>query len=423
MKSKWHTVRLGDVCQVNPDKRDSSWPHSVISYIDIASVGNGVLNERPRTVRVAEAPGRAQRLVRAGDTIVSTVRPNRRSFLYVSEPAPTTVVSTGFAVLRAGKGLDPRFLYYLVTDQSFTDYLVAHEEGSAYPAVNSSVLGDAEVTIPELLEQRSIGRILGTLDDKIELNRRMNETLEAMARALFKSWFIDFDSVHAKAEGRDPSLPADIAALFPDSFESSDFGEIPRGWRLRRLKDVLKDSNERVGGEQVQEYSSTNTGLELRSEHFNKRLAMSSAKNKLVRDGDLVFGLSRRVLNFGLMRDRIGSVSSAYKVFTVDRHEVAPDFLERMMRERSGYFYNAVSGSTREGQAVSSEGLEQLRFVQPQTTLQKEFYRITGRLHTLAAALKRESATIAEIRDAFLPRLLSGELRVPQIDEPSKGYS
>ncbi|HEX7608073.1 MAG TPA: restriction endonuclease subunit S [Candidatus Cryosericum sp.] len=241
MKSKWHTVRLGDVCQVNPDKRDSSWPHSVISYIDIASVGNGVLNEQPRTVLVAEAPGRAQRLVRAGDTIVSTVRPNRRSFLYVSEPASTTVVSTGFAVLRAEEGFDPRFLYYLVTDQSFTDYLVAHEEGSAYPAVNSSVLGDAKVAIPDLPEQRAIAHILGALDDKIELNRRMNETLESMARALFKSWFIDFDPVHVKAEGRDPGLPADIAALFPDSFEDSEFGEIPKGWRVTSLQDVLAE--------------------------------------------------------------------------------------------------------------------------------------------------------------------------------------
>jgi type I restriction enzyme S subunit len=312
------------------------------------------------------------------------------------------------------KGNDKRFCYYLLKSLNLQTFNV----GSGVPTLNRNHVHPLPVRITvDVNEQHAIAHILGALDDKIELNRRMNETLESMTRALFKSWFIDFDPVHAKAEGRDPGLPADIAALFPDSFEGSDFGEIPRGWRLRRLKNVLTDSNERVGGEQVLEYSSTNTGLELRSEHFNKRLAVSSAKNRLIRDGDLVFGLSRRVLNFGLMRDRIGSVSSAYKVFTVDRHEVAPDFLERMMRERSDYFYNAVSGSTREGQAVSSDGLEQLRFVQPQTTLQKEFYGITGPLHTLAAALVRESVTIAEIRDALFPRLLSGELRVGQAEQ------
>ena len=85
-----------------------------------------------------------------------------------------------------------------------------------------------------LPEQRAIAHILGTLDDKIELNRRMNETLEAMARALFKSWFVDFDPVRAKAEGRDPGLPRHIADLFPDSFEDSELGEIPKGWEVGR---------------------------------------------------------------------------------------------------------------------------------------------------------------------------------------------
>ena len=91
------------------------------------------------------------------------------------------------------------------------------------------------VCLPPLPEQRAIAHILGTLDDKIELNRRMNETLEAMARALFKSWFVDFDPVRAKAEGRDPGLPMRIADLFPDSFEDSAVGEIPRGWTRFRL--------------------------------------------------------------------------------------------------------------------------------------------------------------------------------------------
>ena len=93
---------------------------------------------------------------------------------------------------------------------------------------------------PPLNEQRAIAHILGTLDDKIELNRRMNETLEAMARALFKSWFVDFDPVRAKAEGRDPGLPKPLADLFPDSFEDSELGEIPKGWEGGRLDDAAE---------------------------------------------------------------------------------------------------------------------------------------------------------------------------------------
>src|SRR6185437_15207677 len=95
----------------------------------------------------------------------------------------------------------------------------------------------ATIPLPPIHEQRAIAHILGTLDDKIELNRRMNETLEAMARALFKSWFVDFDPVRAKAEGRDTGLPKHIADLFPDSFEDSELGEVPKGWTVGCVDD------------------------------------------------------------------------------------------------------------------------------------------------------------------------------------------
>ena len=102
------------------------------------------------------------------------------------------------------------------------------------PTLNGDQLERFRCRIPPLPEQRAIAHILGTLDDKIELNRRMNETLEAMARALFKSWFVDFDPVRAKAEGRDPGLPKPLADFFPDSFEDSELGEIPKGWNVGR---------------------------------------------------------------------------------------------------------------------------------------------------------------------------------------------
>lgn len=97
-----------------------------------------------------------------------------------------------------------------------------------------------ELPLPPLPEQKAIAHILGTLDDKIELNRKMNETVEAMARALFKSWFVDFDPVRAKAEGRDTGLPKDIADLFPDEFEDSERGEIPKGWKVKSFVETVE---------------------------------------------------------------------------------------------------------------------------------------------------------------------------------------
>ena len=109
--------------------------------------------------------------------------------------------------------------------------------------IKQSELRKVLLTLPPIDEQRAIAHILGTLDDKIELNRRMNETLEAMARALFKSWFVDFDPVRAKAEGRDPGLPQPLADLFPDRFEDSELGEIPEGWEVRSLDEVARFLN------------------------------------------------------------------------------------------------------------------------------------------------------------------------------------
>ncbi len=134
----------------------------------------------------------------------------------------------------------PEFIAYYFTSADGQHKLLANASSSGVPSLAQPVsyLRTVEIPLPPLDEQHAIAQILGTLDDKIELNRRMNETLEAMARAFFKSWFVDFDPVRAKAEGRDPGLPKPVADLFPDSFEESELGEIPRGWAVLPLSEI-----------------------------------------------------------------------------------------------------------------------------------------------------------------------------------------
>lgn len=176
-----------------------------------------------------------------------------------------------------------------------------------------------------------------------------------------------------------------------------------------------------MGKSDVPEYSSTNEGLQLRSERFKKQLSSSISKNKLIRQGDLVFGLSRQVLNFGLMRDSVGCVSPAYKVFAINQSAVVPDLLERTMRMRSSYFYTAISASSREGQSVSTDGLGLLKFVRPEPAVQNMFYLVTEPLRTRAKSLQSETHTLAAIRDTLLPKLLSGEVRVGEAEEIQEG--
>ena len=136
--------------------------------------------------------------------------------------------------------VDPMFVYYVFRSPIQQEYLQRNAIQTGVPHTNLSILRRVPLRIPPLPIQRAIAHILGTLDDKIEVNRRMNEAMEEMARALFKSWFVDFDPVRAKAEGRDPVLPKHVADLFPDSFEDSELGEIPRGWHIGRFGDVVE---------------------------------------------------------------------------------------------------------------------------------------------------------------------------------------
>jgi type I restriction enzyme, S subunit len=150
---------------------------------------------------------------------------------YITEdfwPLNTTLYVRDF------KGNDPRFISYFLRSLNF----LAYSDKAAVPGLNRNDLHTARVRFPtDVAEQRAIACILGTLDDKIDLNRRMNETLESMARAIFKSWFVDFDPVHAKAEGRDPGLPKAIVNLFPDRFDDSELGEIPVGWSVKTIEE------------------------------------------------------------------------------------------------------------------------------------------------------------------------------------------
>jgi type I restriction enzyme S subunit len=153
---------------------------------------------------------------------------------------PFFVIDTAYFVVPKSE-LDMRWLYYAIQHYKLGEV----DDGSPIPSTTRAAVYVLDLDVPPLDEQRAIAHILGTLDDKIELNRRMSETLEAMARALFKSWFVDFDPVRAKAEGRDPGLPKEIADLFPDSFEDSELGEIPRGWQVKSIGDLAMSSEPR----------------------------------------------------------------------------------------------------------------------------------------------------------------------------------
>ncbi|HOY03721.1 MAG TPA: restriction endonuclease subunit S [Zoogloea sp.] len=410
----WRTARLVDVAQINPDSIGRGWPHTQIHYVDISSVGEGQIQVPPQLLALADAPSRAKRLIRSGDTVLSTVRPNRRSMFFADQPGPDWVVSTGFAVLRPQvQMIAPRFLYACVFSQSFTEYLVSQEKGAAYPAVSPEDIGNAVIPLPPLKEQQAIACILGALDDKIELNRTMNRTLEATARAIFKSWFVDFDPVRAKAAGQQPpGLKPEIAALFPDSFEDSELGEIPKGWQVGKLGHIIQI-------------------------HDSKRIPLSSRERAKRQGGyryygaagivdyvdDFLFdGIYILVGEDGSVVTDLGNpvVQYVWGKFWVNNHAhvlkasggLSDEHLLLLLQQV--YVVPFVTGAVQP--KLSQTNMNAIPIVRATPDVNTAFNKIIEPTFTKIRTLQDEVALLAALRDTLLPKLISGELRIPDAE-------
>lgn len=184
--SKWEEIRLGELIEINPETLSVSKYAGEIKYIDITSVDTGSL-EGYSTYDISDAPSRARRVIKDNDIIFSTVRPNLRAYYFVKNAPHNAICSTGFAVLRAKKGVNSRFIYSLVTENSFVDYLTLVAKGSAYPAVDTNDFKKAKVAVPDLPTQERIADILSAYDDLIEANNRRIELLEQAAQELTKN--------------------------------------------------------------------------------------------------------------------------------------------------------------------------------------------------------------------------------------------
>jgi type I restriction enzyme S subunit len=213
--------------------RDIQFSPSGMPVIKIAEIKGGISGQTKFTEQTFDESVR----VRPGDLLFSWSGQPETSIDAFWWRGPEGWLNQHVFRVTPADGIDPTFFYYLLRylKPNFVG-IARNKQTTGLGHVTKRDLENIEAAYPELPEQRAIAHILGTLDDKIELNRRMSETLEAMARALFKSWFVDFDPVRAKAEGRDPGLPQPLADLFPDSFEDSELGEIPRGGRWGRLR-------------------------------------------------------------------------------------------------------------------------------------------------------------------------------------------
>jgi type I restriction enzyme S subunit len=313
----------------------------------------------------------------------------------------------------------PEYLYYWLSSPWGQHYLFSRVSQVGVPQIQTplTTLRQAALPVPPLAEQRAIGHILGTLDDKIELNRRMNETLEAMARALFKSWFVDFDPVRAKMEGRDPGLPKPLANLFPARLVNSELGEIPEGWEVGTLADFSALNPEAWSKEtrptliNYVDLSNTKWGRIEAVTAYAQQDAPSRAQ-RVLRPRDTIVGTVRpgnRSYAF-ISEDRLTG-STGFAVLRPLRLECAEFvyFAATAAGNIEGLSHLADGGAY---PAVRPEVVAATQVVRPSLEVLEKFSRVARPLLAKMAENERESRTLAALRDTLLPKLISGELRV-----------
>ena len=334
-------------------------------------------------------------------------------------------VNQHVAILRPDpEKLDPGFLrYFLVCPDTQARLLSWAGSGGTRNALTKGMIEAVGVRAPaDVSEQRAIAHVLGTLDDKIELNRRMNETLEAMARALFKSWFVDFDPVRAKMEGRDTGLPADIADLFPDRMVDSEFGEIPEGWEAAALPERI-DVNPRrpLRRGKVAPYLPM-ANMPTRG-HMPESVAVRPFGSGMrFANGDTLVARITPCLENGktayvdfLIDAEIGWGSTEYIVLR-PQPPLPNHFaycLARSARFREFAIQNMSGTSGR--QRVPAATLRGFLTVFPPDRIATRFGEVVGSLFDRASCAGRESRILAALRDTLLPNLVSGEIRLEEL--------
>ena len=427
---QWRTVKLGDVCTkigsgATPrGGKDVYLPEGPYALIRSQNVYNdGFHREGLAFIGEHHADELRNVEVSEGDVLLNITGDSVARVCQVVPDVLPARVNQHVAIIRPDSdNLDMGYLrYYLVCPEIQTLLLSWAGSGGTRNALTKGMIESLEVPLPSLPEQRAITHVLSTLDDKIELNRRMNETLEAMARALFKSWFVNFDPVRVKIEGRWrrgeslPGLPADLYDLFPDRLVPSELGEIPAGWEVKELGEV---SNERRSSVQPKDIEDGTPYIAL--EHMPRGSislddwgtgdGLASGKFRF-NTGDILFGKLRPYFHKVGVAPVNGVCSTDIVVVTPQASQWFGVVLCHTSSKEFVDYTDAASTGTKMPRTKWSD-MARYKIALPSGDVTRAFGDVVQPwINSMLSAI-HESRSLAAQRDALLPRLVSRELAV-----------
>ena len=423
IRSEWHLVEIGDIAQIvggsTPSTKDPANFGGAIPWItpkDLSGPHDRYVIRGERNLTRKGLASCSAKLVPPGTVLLTT----RAPVGYVAIAGNPIATNQGFRNLILRDGVSPEFVYYWLKVN--TEELLRHASGSTFSELSGSSLKQIHILLPEESEQRAIAHILGTLDDKIELNRRMNETLEEMARAIFKSWFVDFDPVRAKMDGSWrrgeslPGMPAEMYDLFPSRLVDSELGEIPEGWGVGTVGDCFHLTMGQSPPGRT--YNDEGDGLPFFQgcSDFGFRYPTNrrfcTAPTRIAESEDTLVSV----------RAPVGDINKAWERCCIGRGLAA-------LKHKSGspsFTYYSVWAIQREIQqyehtgtvfgAINKEQFKALKTVEPKLAAVDLFETFVLPLDEGIRLNVSESRTLAGLRDTLLPKLISGELRVPDTE-------
>ena len=426
MADEWREVRVGDLVDRGAlmisdgyRVRNEELGTEGVPFVRGGDIGDGWINTITKDYIRPELIGRVrQKLTQAGDAaFITKGTVGRAGWLRPEQPRVVFAPQVAYWRVTDASVLDPGFIFYLMRSYEFQSALDGVKTHGAMAAdyVSISQQYDFRFRFPGVKAQAAIAHVLGTLDDKIELNRRMNETLETMARALFKSWFVDFDPVRAKAEGRDPGLPRSLADLFPDRLADSDLGEVPEGWEVRPLDELAEFLNglpmqkypaiDPVDSLPVIKIAELRNGVTARTDRASRNVP----EKYIIEDGDFLFSWSGSLLakfwtaGEGALNQHLYKVTSGrYPMWFVSQW---------VLHHLEEFQAVAASKATTMGH-IQRGHLKAALTTCPHGTVLERIGTVMAPLVDRGNQGTLESRTLAALRDTLLPKLISGELRV-----------
>ncbi len=423
----WPRIRLDECIVMNKEtySQCEEWPF--VNYLDTGSITDNWIEAFQRfDTGNGKLPSRARRKVQTGDIVFSTVRPNQRHFGLLRDIPENVLASTGFAVFHAREDIaDTGFLYWFLAQDQIVERLqtIAEHSTSAYPAIRPTDICELEIDLPPLPEQRAIAHILGTLDDKIQLNRQMNQTLEAIARTIFKDWFVDFGPVRAKMEGRDSYLPPEIWELFPDMLD--DEGK-PAGWMVSEIGsevDVFgggtpstKDHSYWDGGTHnwatPKDLSKLTSPVLLDTDRKITDAGLNKISSGLLPAGTVLLS-SRAPIGYLAIAEDPTAVNQGF-IAMVCNKQLPNIFVLFWCHQNIEYIKAVSSGST--FAEINKRSFCPIPVTVPSSKILTAYYGLVRPLYACIVVNTKANEMLSRIRNTLLPKLISGEIRLTEVE-------